>query len=204
MFFKNFSQLSLGIAILISGGIAGLYYFFKFDNGKSIKNATENIKIKQTEANEKIKKLNTQLKKNKEMEKTMSLMGDEMNKFLTYIPNKMSSSMILNYLNKTATDSGVDLKDIVNHNSSKKEEFYEKLRVTITVEGFFTQVLVFLSKLTSLDKILTVEEFSLQDIKKQKKSSTALDEVRMRMDIYGYKYTSQIVEDNTDKKGLSK
>ena len=37
LWLKTFSQISLGIIIIISGGIAGIYYAWKYDNGQSIK-----------------------------------------------------------------------------------------------------------------------------------------------------------------------
>ena len=119
----------------------------------------------------------------------MNLMGDEINKFLKFIPDKVTSSMILNHLNEKARLAGVVLENIVNHKVSETKEFYEKLKVSVTVRGPFTQILIFLSKLTSLTEIITVESFNMDNPSQEKNQR----EVKIRMDIYGYRYITPII-----------
>ena len=201
MWIKVFAQTSIGIMIIVSAGIAGIYYVTKYDNGQSIKNEISSLDKQKTDVEKGIKDLELELQGIQEVEKVINVMGDKMNEFLKFIPDKMTSSMILNHLNVNAKSAGVELSDIANHDVVGKEEFYEKIKINITVKGVFTQVLVFLSKLTGLTEIVTIESFVLKEISQKKELE---DEVQMQMEIYGYRYITPIVDTNSINKGVKK
>lgn len=194
LWFKTFSQLGIGVVILLSGGFAGLYYVIKYDNGQSIKNEIQTLEKQKNVVQKEINSLDLELKQLQEMDKAMNLMRNEINKFLQYIPNKLTSVMVLNHLNVNAKASGVDLEDITRYRAVEKKEFYEKIKISVTVKGLYTQVLVFLSKLTGLTEIVTIERFTLTEVKSKGRYVGGLNEVIMKMDIYGYRYTSPIIE----------
>ena len=195
MWLRLLGQLSIGMVILISAGIAGFYWLFKYDNGKDIKESIAELEKNKVEVQEKLDSLALELKKLQELDKAMNLMTGEINKFLQFIPNKLTSSMILRHLTVQAKSAGVRLEDITHHSSSEKEEFYEKIKTNVKVKGMFTQILVFLSKMTSLTEIITVDSFDIKEQAVAGKIGTGLSEVEMSMDIYGYRYTSPIVSD---------
>ncbi len=197
---KTLSQLSLGIVIIISGGIAGVYYVWKYDNGQTIKDETQSLEKQKAAVQEKIDAVDFELKQLQEMDKAIRLMGDEVNKFLQYIPNKLTSSMVLNHLNINAKSAGVDMQKIQNHSTVEDQEFYEKIKINVTVTGLFSQVLVFLSKLTGLTEIITIGSFNLREVK-QGRYVGGSNEIKMEMDIYGYRYTSPIISEKTETKG---
>ena len=198
MWFKLFSQLSMGLVIIFSGGVAGVYYVFKYDKGESIQNEIQSLDEQKAKAQQSIEDLKMELSNLQEMDKAMNLMGDEINKFLKFIPDKVTSSMILNHLNEKARSAGVELENIVNHKVSETKEFYEKLKVSVTVRGLFTHILIFLSQLTSLTEIITVESFNMDNPSHKK----GRGEVKIRMDIYGYRYITPIIaqQDSTSAK----
>ncbi len=165
-----------------------MYYVFKYDKGESVQSEINDLETQKQTAQQKVEELKGELNRLQDMDKAMNLMGDEINKFLKFIPDKVSSSMILNHLNEKARSSGVELENIVNHRVSEKKEFYEKLKVSVTVRGLFTQILIFLSKLTSLTEIITVESFTMEELAQKGRR-----EVKMRMDIYGYRYITPII-----------
>ena len=201
MWIKVFAQTSLGIMIIISAGIAGIYYVAKYNNGKSIKSEISSLDRQKKDVEKNIKNLKLELEGIQEVEKVMNVMGNKMNEFLKFIPDKMTSLMILNHLNINAKSAGVELSNIENHDVVKKEEFYEKIKINITVKGVFTQILVFLSKLTGLTEIVTIESFVLKEVPQKKELA---DEVQMQMQIYGYRYITPIVDTNSINKGVKK
>ena len=201
MWIKVFAQTSIGIMIIVSAGIAGIYYVSKYNNGQSIKSEISSLDQQKKDVEKNIKNLELELEGIQEVEKVMNVMGDKMNEFLKFIPDKMTSSMILNHLNINAKSAGVELSDIANHDVVGKEEFYEKIKINITVKGVFTQVLVFLSKLTGLTEIVTIESFVLKEVPRQKQLT---GEVQMQMEIYGYRYITPIVDANSVNKGVKK
>ena len=120
----------------------------------------------------------------------------EIAQLLKYIPNELTSSRILKHLNHLTKASGVHLEDIKNYGSVKKEKLYEKLRINMKIRGFFSQLLLFLSKITELNIFVTVEEFTIEHDLRQKRSRQLLNELRVNMDIYGYRYLPEIISEN--------
>ena len=201
LWLKVFVRLSIGSIIILNIGLSGLYYFFKYDKGESIKDEIERIEGQKNAVQKKINDLKANLNDLQEMDKAMNRMGGEVNRLLKFIPNKVTSSMILNHLNIQAKSAGVDLEDINNRGGSETEGFYEKLKISVTVKGLFAQILVFLSKLTSLSEVVTVENFDLIEVQQRGQQVGGLKEVKMKMDIYGYRYiTPIVVQKNENKK----
>ena len=199
LWLKTFSQLSIGILIILSGGFAGVYYLVKYDDGQALKEQIQNIGNQKNAVQKKIDSLDKDLKQLQHMNVVIEEMGDEINKFLQFIPSRLTSSMIMNHLNTNAKEAGVDLQNIINHKFTEQHDFYEKIKISVTVKGFFTQILIFLSKLTGLTEVITVENFTLEEVRTGGKYVGSLNEVRMRMDIYGYRYTSPIIDKDKDK-----
>ena len=190
-------RLSIGSIIILNMGLSSLYYFLKYDKGESIQDEITSLEGQKNAVQKTIDDLKVSLNNLHEMDNAMNSMGTEINKLLEFIPNKVTSSMILNHLNIQAKSAGVDLEDINNRGGSETKDFYEKLKISVTVKGLFTQVLIFLSKLTSLTEVVTVENFDLIEIQQRGQQIGGLKEVKMRMDIYGYRY---IAPENKDEK----
>ena len=200
LWLKVLGQLSLGSFIIIGIILGGLYRVFKYDTGKGIVNEIKRMESQKNTIKGEINDLKGKLNGLQEMDRSINMMGSEINRFLRFIPNKMTSSMILNHLNVHAKAAGVSLENINNRGGNQKEDFYEKIKISVTVKGLFTQVLIFLSNLTGLTEIITVENFDLVEVQQRGQKIGRLKEVKMRMDIYGYRYIAPIVEQNRNKK----
>ena len=200
LFIKSFADLSIFFVILISGAIAGWYRFLKYDKGDSIKAQIQQINVDKDKTRTQIENLKLELKALQETDALVNQMGVEINSFLRFIPSKLTSVMILNHLNNTAKSTGVNVENITNYDFVRKEEFYEKLKVSVTIKGIFSNVLLFLSKLTGLTEVITVESFAMQSVRgRVNVAIQGLDEVKVRMDIFGYRYVSPIVELEANK-----
>ena len=188
------------MAILLSAGFAGFYYLYKYDNGKSLQEEIVKLDKQKQEIEVKIEEANIELTRFHETDEVLNDIGNEINKFLEYIPNKLTSAMILNRLNTYSKSSGVDMEDINNHPIAEQKDFYEKLKITMTIRGVYTQVLVFLSKLTSATEIITVEDFTIREVRDRERTGGLFTEVTMRMDIYGYRYIAPIIDNKQASK----
>lgn len=195
LFIKSFANLSIFFVILLSGAITGGYRFLKYDEGDSIKTQIQEINVNKDQTQAKIANLKLELKALQETDILVNKMGDEINNFLRFIPSRLTSAMILNHLNNTAKSTGVNVENITNYDFVRKEEFYEKLKVSVTIKGIFSNVLLFLSKLTGLTEMITVESFAMDSVRGRADVSVhGLEEVKVRMDIFGYRYASPVVD----------
>ena len=199
LFIRSFANLSIFFVVLLSGAIAGGYRFLKYDTGDSIKTQIQKINVNKDKTKAQIANLSLELKALQETDLLVNKMGTEINNFLQIIPSELTSAMILNHLNNTAKTTGVNVENITNYDFIRKEEFYEKLKVGVTIRGVFSNVLLFLSKLTGLTEVITVENFTMENVRSRVDISVqVLDEVKVKMDIFGYRYISSVVELNAN------
>ena len=63
MWFKIISDLQLGLALLLSGIFMGVFYFWKFDNGSSIKSQVIQLESDKTKVQQEIGTLTVKLRK---------------------------------------------------------------------------------------------------------------------------------------------
>ena len=179
------------LVAVMSFGFAGLYYMFKYDDGKSIRAEMQTLNINKEKVKAEIDNLKLEVSTLQETDKVMNQMGLEINQFLEFIPKELTSSKILNNLNNTARNSGVNIENIINSHSFVREDFYEKIKVSLVIKGVFSQLLVFLSKLTSLRELITVESFTMESMARQNRRA-AFGELKMRMDMYSYRYIENL------------
>ena len=192
LWIKMFSQMSIGLILLLSAAGGGVYYVFKYDKGDSIKAEIKNLEDQQTKIDQEINDLNVKLEQLNKLDKAYEHYGGEVNQILQLIPYKMDSAIIVKHLDMQARKTGVDLTNINSQMSVEKKELYEKVKVSVTVKGLFRQILVFLSSLTELAEMITVEKFTLtRGSSSQDSYQRGISEVQMQMDIYGYRYISK-------------
>ncbi len=193
MWLKIFSQWPLVMMILLSSGFTGFYWLFQYDNGSSIQKEIDNIKATNTKTQSEVKELELRLVTLQETDNAINEMGDEFNQFLALIPDKMNSSVILDYLTSISKITGVHLQTVQNTKVLEKKDFYEKFKVDIIIKGFYGQILMFLSKLTGLPEIVTVESFTMDHTSGRGQGSST-GEVEMKMDVFGYRYVHATAE----------
>ena len=199
---KSFLDLSYGLIILVSSFLAGGYFLIGYDKGDDITKQIQKINQDKDNTQAKITGLNEELKALQATDTMINQTSMEINKFLQFIPNKLTSAMVLNHLNNTAKAAGVNVENIKSYDAPvEKKEFYEKVKVNLTIEGVFSQVLVFLSNLTNLTEVITVESFSMRKSNKNLRKIKGLSGVTVTMDIYGYRYTVPIVDIENEKRG---
>ena len=196
---RTFADLSFMLLIVLSACLAGVYWLVWYDKGTSLQSQISSINSRKATLTAEVKDLKDKLKNLKEIDVTVNEMGSEFEKFLQFIPNQLTSLKIMNHLNMSARDSGVDLQGISSHKASrlKKDEFYEKVKINVVVKGFFSQILSFLSKLTGLPEIITVENFVITQLRSSSRRKLGtLDEVKINMDIFGYRYIDNELAEN--------
>lgn len=200
MWLKIIADLQIVLVLLLNIMLMGGYYFLEYNDGSAIKSAIAQLEKDKVKVQEDISDLELKLQDVQKMDESMKTHAEEISQLIKYIPNELTSSQILKHLNHLTKASGIHLEDIKNYGTVKKEELYEKLRINMKIRGFFSQVLLFLSKVTELNIFVTVEEFTIEKDMRQEQSRQLLNELRVSMDIYGYRYLTETVSENNTKK----
>ena len=182
-FLRNMTPLQ---ASLIGIVIAGFLYFFVFGTTSSSKKIVV-LKNKKKELLKKNKDADLLIEEAKSYKDSLNSLGNTINRVIKYIPKDMSSTKLMRKLTESAKESGVSIVGVSESqrrsNNKKKSELYEEVPVKIRLEGNFTQMMVFLSKLTELENIVTMNEFEIS-------SNRALSEgvVAFAATFVGYRY----------------
>lgn len=152
------------IQIIVSGtALLGLYFFAFYDNGslseRSIEQLMSNIKQKDV----KIEKLEEQLVLVKKIEQSFKEDQAQVNKLLSFIPKKLTYTDISILLNKEANDSGINIENRTDQAATQNDNAeYQILKIQLKIKGSFVQIMLFLSRLTSQDKLIIVKKIDMQ------------------------------------------
>lgn len=185
---KAFAEWPLPTIFVFGVGLAGGYWMLKYDNGSSIQKKIDQAATEKETLQAEVDELTSKLRNLQEADRTINEMGDQFDQFLKLIPNKMNSSLVMEYLNTISLATGVRVTSIQSHPTSERKDFYEKLKISVTLRGFYTEILSFLAKLTGLSEIVTVENFEMDHRGVASSGEASTGEVQMKMDIYGYRY----------------
>ncbi len=188
MWLKIISDLQFSLTVILSVLIGGGYYFWKYNNGGSIDSEIKKLTNSISQVEQEIQSLRSKQAELQSTSTAFKSVGTEIKELYRYIPHQLKSSQVLKYVNTLTKQSGVHLEDVHNYGSVKKEKLYEKIKISMVIKGFFSEILLFLTSLTKLDIIVTVEKFMIQNSINSNNSSGFVDELRMSMDIYSFRY----------------
>ena len=191
MWFKIMSDLSIGLVILLSLLGSGVYYFWKFDSGAALHSNINTLQDDLEKTKQEIQTLKDKKSNLQALGRDINQVAQDIRQLYNYIPNELTSSQVLKHLNELTKVSGVHMEDIKNLGAVKKKAFYEKLKFSMIIRGFFSEIMTFLSSLTKLKVVITVEAFTIEYSSQQNAQAGFLNELKMNMDIYGYRYVAQ-------------
>lgn len=80
---------------------------------------------------------------------------------LIQLPTQTEIPGLLEDISKSGIANGLEFK-LFKPEPEKKNEFYAELPINISVEGTFHQIALFISQISSLERIVTLHDFDLQ------------------------------------------
>ncbi len=93
----------------------------------------------------------------------------QLEKAKTLLPTKEELASLVRHLDSLAQKSGLKLNSF-RPRPERKMGFYAEVPISVEVESSFLELMIFLSKISSLDRIVTVKDLSLHNprLKNQK------------------------------------
>ena len=182
---KFFKEMTPAQACLIGVMIALLLFFFSFGGLSKDKKMTS-LKRQKKELAKKNKEADVLIEEAKAYKERLNSLGNTINKVIKYIPKDMSSAKMMRSLTDSAKVAGVSIIGVTEtrRNRNKNDsELYEEVPVKIKLEGNFTQIMIFLSKLTELENIVTMKDFNIKSVKQLGEGIVSFDAT-----FVGYKY----------------
>ena len=160
--FYDLAGFGLAQIIIFGCFFMGGFYFFKYDDGSSLRQETvavqENIKKMEVD----IRSQEAELKKAEEFKEALAKEAQNVNYLLNYLPNELSPVDIFSILTKEARSTGVNIED-KRDSPLETGEYYDTLKIHLTVKGSFSHVLSFMSQLTDQKWILVVNTVAMSE-----------------------------------------
>ena len=186
--------------IFISGILTSGYWMFFFDPGTSIKEETKNLASQVMQTDKKIRDKKRSLAEAVQFDDSVKKLGKEIEELYKLIPKQLSNRQMFQDLARISKESGLEVLSMKGSQNQKSSELYEALGIQLAVEGEFSQLLTFLSKLTSLDKIVTVKNVNIQPVT-QSKSNSKIQKIKAQVSILGFRYSATVQDEISEQKG---
>lgn len=159
----RFSEIPVARVFFISIALTGVYYIVSYDSGEKFRlSATAAISQKAELAKE-LLKIDQEIAEINQLKAAQARDSERLNTLLDYIPEKLTKTEMMRTLSNEAKSVGVSINGIKDNGGvGKKHEFYEEVGVDVDLAGNFAQLMLFLSNLTKLNQILSVENLDLK------------------------------------------
>lgn len=196
-FFMNLNLIGM---VFLSGVLSVVYYFVWYNNGEDIKTQIEDVKSKIVSTESSIKKKEKELEEAIAFDDSVKKLGKEIEIFLSYLPEKLTTLNLFEDITKVSRESRVKIRNMTNsQRQGGKSDLYDAIAIRISLEGEYSQLLTFLSKLTALDKFITVKDVRINPIN-QRDSKNQSRRIKADMTLLGYRYSGSVVQDDEKKK----
>ena len=193
-FIATMATMGLGQIIVLGGFLLGGYYFLLYDNGDSQRDQIQDIQQKTQGVERDIQKKKEELQRSLSFQRDLKREARSIEHFLNYVPNEQTAVDIFHFMTAEAKTSGVNIKDKQDQGVVNMEA-YDALKVQLKVGGSFSQVLLFLSRLTAQKRILVVDNISMS------LSSKADQWITAEMIVYAYRYKGDKKQEEGAKDG---
>ena len=185
-FLSNIALMGVMQIVVLGSFLLGIYYFTFYNDGSYLKKKTAEIQTQIKTADQKILKQKEEVARLINFQKSLEREARAIQYFLSYIPNEYTAIDVFHFLTREAKNAGINIED-KSDQGVEDGELYDALKVNVRVAGSFSQVMLFLSRLTAQKKILVVKNinFSLISGEGDQKRVTA------NMTVYAYRYKEQ-------------
>jgi Tfp pilus assembly protein PilO len=197
-------EMTFSKVFLIGVAFAVLYYFVGYDSGIQHINRASQDRLKIQQLSVEIEAVQTELNRSREFKETLRLKDEQFLTFTSYIPERLNVSDMMKAISSEAKAAGVNILSIKDAKpTTANYQFTAPLAVDVELEGGFPQHILFLSYLTRLDSIFTLDAMSFQGESQTSKGQDPKDvSVKFKATIVGYRYVGNQPEES--KKGKKK
>jgi Tfp pilus assembly protein PilO len=190
------AELPIGKALMISAAMAGLYRLTFYDTGATLEAQIQGASQNLTSMRERTVKADKELVEIKVLQEAQEKDAERLNQLLAYIPEKLTKIQLLQTISNEAKTVGVSLNRLQDTATpANKNEFYEQIGVEVELGGNFAQFMLFLSNLTRLNQIVTLETLALKTTSGSESESMSMNAV-----IRGYRYVEPPAAGSVPKK----
>lgn len=185
---KKLAAMPWPRVLLIAAVMAGLYWQFGLEDGVTAEQfaAAESQKQQAQQSFESAQKAVADLKKFREELDSMSARFQQV---VELMPADSNVSDFMLEMREQATKAGARVKKLEPLPGVTKIDFYETRKLEIALEGTYSQILTFLSNLSKLKRLVTIDKLTLTQNPVSSNGSVEDPRVGFAGTIVSYRYT---------------
>ena len=191
---EQLKQLDTTKALLIGLFIAGFYYLTLYDSGERLEGQIKNKKNRITQLRGEIATMEKTLVDAEKHREISRKLGEEMDAVLRAVPEKYNSLELMKVLSDEAKVVGTSIVNLApanNFGRGSQEDLdnpFKPVTVTVTLDGTFNQIMLFMSNLTKVSKIILIKDLSLTLKEPNKVFETASPAINYKATFQAYRY----------------
>lgn len=172
---------------VIVGGliVAGLYWAFYYDDGTALDATIKTLNTKYSESERQLRETKEAMADAEKFEKAVRQNEIQFEKVLEYLPQEINANELTRLVNQQAQLSGTRVVSTKAVDQIERKDFYEMTRLEFGLSGSFSQVVLFLSSLSKIQRLLTLDKLK---IKVAQASSDDHATVDLTGILVGYRY----------------
>lgn len=193
--FLDLARLQLFQVLTFGSLLLGVFYFTLYDDGTQLEKLIAGVQgnIDQVEVN--IKKKEEELEEVKNFEKEVIAQEEVIKYFLNFIPESLTYTDLSSLLIKAAEFTGINIEVKQDQRvHSQEEKDYQTLKIQLAVDGSFSQIMFFLSKLTEQKRMLILNKIDMNI-----DQGSSLIKAKMRIIAYRYYKPKQPKKEDEDE-----
>ena len=189
------TNLTMGRALTIGFAIAGIYYFIFFDSGAAFEGAIANKKSETARIQAELNTLNEKINAGLQYQKTVNELGGTMDKLLALVPERFGREDLMKIVSNEAKMAGSNLVRVnfvgtppagsLGAGEVEAPDF-QKYQVDVELNGSFVQHMIFLSSITKINQILTVNKLTMDANSQYVPNEPVM--IKMNASIVAYRY----------------
>ncbi|MBL7689386.1 MAG: type 4a pilus biogenesis protein PilO [Bdellovibrionaceae bacterium] len=151
--------------VIVGGLIAlGAYWGLYYDNGERLETEIQQLTTRLTESERQLRETKEAMADAERFEKLVRQNEIQFEKVMEYLPQDTNSNELTRLVNQVSQLSGARVKATQPMSVAERKDFYEMTRIKVDLQGSFSQVVLFLSSLSKVQKLLTFDNLEIKTL----------------------------------------
>jgi Tfp pilus assembly protein PilO len=186
---EKLAMLSRQQTIIGAVIVAAAYFMFFYNSGQSFEAKLQANQKQIADTKAELKKYEKAKEDAKAYKQSISEEGPKFETILRFLPEELSEFQVMELLSTEAKAAGARLKgSFSNPVKNDKDSLYHSLSVKLQLEVTYTQLLLFLSYISKVDRVIALKNFTINKKNLEVDGEMLLD---VTAEFHAYKYNPE-------------
>lgn len=184
--------------LLIFAGMATVaYFFFMFDGGERLQARLKTLRKEIAAEKKALPESQAAIKELEVIRQSLATMAEEFTRVAQKLPANIDQAEMIRTVDEIARLTGVSIKT-KEPKPNVRKEVIEEVPLRLTMEGSFTQLVLFMYQVARVERIMKVEDFSMAVGREARAESSRL---AFEGEVVSYKFVGEQQPDPKASRG---